>query len=399
MEPRHRRRLWRERRLARRGQGRRPALAWYNRAVMLIGVVVLIAVAIAACAGVAVALLLRRAAVGPTLVVSALADLKSIGEKVDQLAEIRTRLEVGDAAQRDVKERLEKTYQTLEALRVQAEERRKAQEDTLAVTRRIEGVFYGSHSKGKAGESVLAEALRALPPDMLARDVNVHGKVVEFGLVLANNRVCPIDSKWPGSDLLLRVDEATDEGERARLCREIEKEVERRVREVAQYIDPAQTTPWAIAAVPDAALSVCTTVYAEAHRRGVLLMSYSMCLPYLLAVYRLHMQYAQSIDLENLKVRLGDFGRSLDEIDAILDNRMQRAGVMVQNAYNECKNLLAKMRGSLTALVQQQAIEEGGNMALPQPPPGDTVMLEGKEHPIHHRRMGGAPGFDDVRYW
>jgi hypothetical protein len=147
--------------------------------------------------------------------------------------------------------------------------------------------------------------------------------------------------------------------------REIEREVEKRIREVAQYIDPAVTTPYALAAIPDSALSVCTNIYAEAHRRHVLLMSYGMTIPYLLALYRLHMQYAQTVDLENLKARLADIGRSLDELDTILENRIARSATMAQNAYTECKQLLGRMRGSLMALsaaggqVDEAALEGG----------------------------------------
>ncbi len=307
-------------------------------------VVLLVALLLAVALG-----LSRRAQPDGAAAAAVQMSLQAIGEKLKTLDELKTRLEVGDRTQLGMAQRLDEAQKGIEALRTQAEERRRAQDEMLSTTRRIESVFYGSASRGKAGENVLAEALRALPADMVLQNVSIKGKPVEFGLVMADGRCLPIDSKWPSAGLLVRLDDC-GESDRAGLVREVQKEVEKRVREVAQYIDPDCTTPYAVAALPDAALAVCSTAYAEAHRRHVLLMSYSMAVPYLLALYRLQMQYSQTVDLENLKSRLADIGRGLDEMDEMLENRVARGTTMLDNFYGEARRVISRLRGSLITL-------------------------------------------------
>src|SRR5262249_62188722 len=131
--------------------------------------------------------------------------------------------------------------------------------------------------------------------------------------------------------------QAAAPGRQARLAAAVEKEVERRVREVSQYIDPATTAPFALAAVPDAAYAVCRSAFAEAHRRHVTIVAYSMALPYLLLLYRLHLQFARSADMDNLQACLMEIDRQVDALDATLENRLQRAVTMLGTAYQEGK--------------------------------------------------------------
>jgi DNA recombination protein RmuC len=180
---------------------------------------------------------------------------------------------------------------------------------------------------------------------MLVRDLALNGRVVEFGLRLGDGRTLPIDSKWPAADLLVQLDRVGGD-ERIAAAREIEREVERRIREAAQYILPGHTTPYALVALPDAALACCTSAYREAQKRSVLLMSYSMAVPYLLALYRLHLEYAGSLDIERVRAQLIDIERGLGELDAILENRLARAATMTQNAYFEAKQVTARLRAT-----------------------------------------------------
>ena len=307
---------------------------------------------------------LRQGRGADPALLTALADLRNLSAKVDQLAEIRTQQALAEATQRELKERLERAHQAIETLQVETRLRHQHQEETLTVARRIESVFYGSYAKGRAGENVLGEALSHLPPDMVSLNFAVNGKMVEFGLILANGKVLPIDSKWPSSDLLPRLEQSDDEAERARIIKALEREVERRIREVAQYIDPVRTADMAVAALPDAVYALCRSAFAEAYRRRVFVTSYSMALPYLLALYRLHMQYAQTIDLENLKVRLNDIASNLAEMEQILENRLARAHTMMGNASVELRQLVGRLRGTLAYLQQEEV-----SAAVEPPPP------------------------------
>ncbi len=127
--------------------------------------------------------------------------------------------------------------------------------------------------------------------------------------------------------------------------------MERRVREVSQYIDPAATSTFALAVIPDAAYDVCRGAIMSAHRRHVMVVGYAMALPYLLTLYQLHLQFARTVDMERLQSALIDVERHLDTLEAILDNKLQRALTMLQNTYTEGKQVSARIR-SATQSVQ-----------------------------------------------
>jgi hypothetical protein len=71
-----------------------------------------------------------------------------------------------------------------------------------------------------------------------------------------------------------------------------------------------------------------------------------MALPYLLTLYQLHLQFARSVDMEKLQSALIDVERHLDTLEGVLENKLQRAVTMLQNAYGEGKQVSAKIRAS-----------------------------------------------------
>ena len=143
----------------------------------------------------------------------------------------------------------------------------------------------------------------------------------------------------------------------AQLAGQIEREVERRAREVSQYIDPATTAPFALAVVPDGAYATCRGAFAEAHRRHVIIVGYSMALPYLLAVYQMHLQFARSVDMENLQACLMDVDSQLDGLDGILENKLQRALTMLGNTYQEGRQGVARIRASVQSIQAAERME------------------------------------------
>ena len=79
-------------------------------------------------------------------------------------------------------------------------------------------------------------------------------------------------------------------------------------------------------------------------------MPYSMTVPYVLALFRLHLQYARSIDLENLEGYLLQMEDGLTGLDRSLENSISRGSIMIQNAFADCKRTVGQMRGALAAL-------------------------------------------------
>src|ERR1700704_4016528 len=285
------------------------------------------------------------------------------------VAELKVRLEAGGQTQEsqaaERRERLTQTQSVVEGLRSALSARQPVEEEARASLRRLESVIAGSSTRGAAGENILEEALRHLPPEMLQRNVWVGGKVVELALRLPGGKLLPMDSKWVSSGALEQLaDPSLDATRRAQLAGQVEREVERRVREVSQYIDPATTSPFALAVIPDAAYDVCRGAIVSAHKRHGVGVGYAMALPYLLTLYQLHLQFARPVDMEKLQSALIDVERHLDTLEGVLENKLQRAVTMLQNTYTEGKQVSARIRSAAQSV---QSAETGSGEVSTEP--------------------------------
>jgi DNA recombination protein RmuC len=360
--------------------------------VELVLVILLVAVLVAL-----IAVLVRRpSSTGPSdSVLAALADLGSLKSHVETVSTqqgalsqslgmlqaavqgVETKVLESSAGVREaIGKDLSDARIVVERLKVDGEERRRMEEDVQASARRIETVLLGSRTRGAAGENILQDAFRQFPAEMIDMNFRVNGKVVEYALILANGKRLPIDSKWPSPELLDRLGEAMqDPAKEAALVQEIERIMRLKVREVRQYIDPAATIGFALAAVPDPILNACRRAHLEAYREGVILMPYSMTIPYVLALYRLHLQYARSIDLENLEGYLQQIDDNVTALDRLLENSIARGSTMIQNAFNDAKRNVGQMRGALAALRAAPEVSVSPAPEVEEIDEGDLALL------------------------
>jgi DNA recombination protein RmuC len=271
-------------------------------------------------------------------------------EQQRAIQEIKEKLLLESQLQNHLKEGIEKTRDLIEDLRKCEEVRKEREREFLERIKRIDEIVAGTSAKGISGEEILRETFKRLPPDMIETNFQVRGKVVEFALVLPNGKRLPIDSKWVAGKLVLALEKEVDPIKRKEIVEEIEKEVVKRIREVKQYIDPDLTWSQAIAAIPDSVYAVCKNAHLRAKEENVILMPYSMVLPLLLYIYRFHLQYAISLDLENLQNHLVAITKNLDEMENILENRIYRGATMVSNAYLEYKQLISRIKSSIEQL-------------------------------------------------
>ena len=289
------------------------------------------------------------------------------------VAELKARLVAGgqsqDTQSAALREGISHTQTVIEGLRSALSARQAMEEQDRAALRRMEHILAGSSTRGAAGEHILEEALRHLPPEMLQRNVWVAGKVVELALRLPGGKLLPIDSKWVSSPALEQLAEpGLDANRRAQLVGQVEREVERRVKEVSQYLDPAMTSPFALAVIPDAAYDVCRGAIVNAHHRHVMVVGYAMALPYLLTLYQLHMQFSRTVDMEKLQSALIDIERQVDVLEGILENRLQRSLTVLQNAYTEGKQASAKIRASAQGVqIVEGPVEEVSTAVQAEP--------------------------------
>lgn len=295
-----------------------------------------------------------------------------LGQRVDAttvgLAE-RT-AQVQASLQRDIAE----AHKLVEAVRTELVERKERDREIGRAVAHLEAVLAGSPTKGAAGENILDEAFSGFPPDMVERNFKVRGKVVEYALILAGtHKRLPIDSKWPATSEVEKLASQTDPAERQRTIAEIQAAIRRKVREVAQYIDPLSTTDQAIAAVPDSISAFCGEITYEAYRQGVLIMPYGMIVPYVLNLYNLHLKYARSVNLDSLENALSDIGRNVDSLEKTLEDRLRRGATMIGNAYDDVKRIASQIKLTLEYVRalpgspgQPESVGEGDGEDAPQ---------------------------------
>lgn len=249
-----------------------------------------------------------------------------------------------------IRAELSRAKTDLTELQTHTKARQELELRTADSIRRIEATIAGTQSKGAAGENILEMVFAKLPQDWQVRNFRVGDKAVEFGLRLPNNMVLPIDSKWAATSLLEQFVATDEPNERQRLKTQIEAAVLDRAREVKKYIDPNVTVNFGVAAVPDAIYELCYGIQADAFQLNVVLVSYSMFVPYLLLVFQTVLKTSHNIDLQKLDAYLQSAETNLAALQDELEGRLPRAVTMLNNSRNEMSLHLSKVRSGLTSL-------------------------------------------------
>lgn len=216
--------------------------------------------------------------------------------------------------------------------------------------RRLEAVIAGTQTKGSAGENVLEAVFSRLPAEWQVRDFRINGKFVEFALRLPNNLLLPIDSKWAATNLLEQFVHSEDIQEQQRLKKAIEDAVLSKAKEVEKYIDPAVTVNFGVAVIPDAVYDLCTGIQSDTFKLNVVLISYSMFIPYLLLVFQTHLKSSRNIDLQKFDAYLQTAQKSIEALQTELDGRFSRAITMINNSRDEMRTVLGHLGSGLTGL-------------------------------------------------
>jgi DNA recombination protein RmuC len=223
--------------------------------------------------------------------------------------------------------------------------------------RRLEAVIAGSATRGAAGENLLARSLCQLPPDLLETNLMVGNKVVEYALRLPGGRFLPIDSKWTSAQVLEDLADASP-SERRRLSDQLARDLRLRVREVAKYLDPERTIGLGLLAVPDALYGASPEAHGEGHREGVLVVPYSLTLPFVLAVYRLALRFGCAADTEGLEARLRGLDEGLERSAAEVESRLSRALVLLENGRDALRAEIAGARRTVGRMLESSEAAE-----------------------------------------
>ncbi|MBK8011348.1 MAG: DNA recombination protein RmuC [Deltaproteobacteria bacterium] len=246
--------------------------------------------------------------------------------------------------------------QELRALHEKAEARAVADREAQAMLRRLELVMAGGSQRGAAGENILSEVLAQLPPGMRDNDVRIGGKVVEFALRLPGDKFLPIDSKWPEASMLERLERLgrlegdVDPRERSDIIRRLEKTVLARASEVAKYLDPERTVMLGVAAIPDAVYHASVRAHAEAYRLGVIIIPYSLAVPYVLSILVLVWRFGEAVDLGEVRGGLAAVDQNLERVLGIVESQLARAATMTENASARIRSEVLDARRAMEAI-------------------------------------------------
>ncbi len=287
---------------------------------------------------------------------SGAADVRRLQDTLDRLARVQDELRldaqrgredalVGLAgATQDLQGRIAQAQRALAEVKALEQARGSQLDRATDSLRRLELVVAGSASRGAAGENVLARAFSQLPPDLLETNAGFGGRVVEYALRLPGGRLLPIDSKWTSVAEVERLEATDDPEERRRLREKVVREVRLRARDMAKYLDPERTLALAVLAVPDAVHAAVPEAHGEGWREGVLVVPYSLALPFVLTLYRLTVRFASAAGAEEAAALVARLPELLERMEEEVEGRLSRAVVQAANARDALRSDLAEAR-------------------------------------------------------
>jgi hypothetical protein len=115
-----------------------------------------------------------------------------------------------------------------------------------------------------------------------------------------------------------------------------------------------------VLAVPDAVHAAAPEAHAEGWREGVLVVPYSLALPFVLTLYRLTVRFGCVSSTEGLSARLARLSELLQRMDEELEGRLSRALVQAANARDALRGDLAEARRTSGRLAGFDGPEAGG---------------------------------------
>lgn len=314
------------------------------------------------------------------------AEQRTLRQAVQQLqttlAEVQTKLgslsqEQGSAASRldsrlgQLQELVTQAQQALLLLQKREEDVVRRQEEVSEFIRRIDAVLTGSASRGAAGEQVLHVFFEQLPPDFKAFNLRIQNRVVEFAFRLPNGKYVPVDSKWIGGKELEQLASQAD-GDRELERRRLEQELLRRCDEVVAYLDQNLTLGLAIIAVPDAVYRWTQQVHTEVLGKGVIVIGYSMVIPYFLTLLHFAVRFLRGEETQRLSQSAHQLAQALTAIQAELEGRFAKGLTMLQNSRHE---MAAQTSSALELVKEWQALGATGEQLLPLSE-GDELVHE-----------------------
>jgi hypothetical protein len=130
------------------------------------------------------------------------------------------------------------------------------------------------------------------------------------------------------------------------------RDVRGRIKEMTKYLDPERTLSLGLLAVPDAVYTAAPEAHADGYREGILVVPYSLALPYVLALYRLTLRFGCAVDTDQLADRLRALNECVRKLDEEVEGRLSRGIVQLENSREALRDHLGEARRSTDRLLQ-----------------------------------------------
>ncbi len=264
-----------------------------------------------------------------------------LGEVRDKVQVLQTSAAVEEERRRQeasVWQSVRNVESTLAAFQTEERQRWGPADSAFTALQRLTAVMLGSARVGATGERLVQDALNKLPDTWRITNHKVGNKVVEFAVRLPDELILPIDSKVVAQEDLDLLAQTTDPARQRQLERTIQGEILKRIAEVEQYVDK-RTPGFGIAAVSDAAYAVAGPILTQAYTTNrVIVVSYSLLLPFVLLVVDQHKQRSVNLDqLEQTRL-LDDIKQRLTRVDAEINGRLSGALKQLSNSKDELED-------------------------------------------------------------
>jgi DNA recombination protein RmuC len=262
--------------------------------------------------------------------------------------------------------------------RLQLQQQNEYQQTISQLLGRLNDFLYGNaQQRGAVGEQIVREQLRLLPAEWIAHNVRFAGNLeVEFALRAPNGKLLPIDSKWTAEHLLSQLNASTDLVEKNQLRKQICREVMERAIEVRKYLEPRRTMGFAIAAVPDGVFESCRHIQPVLAARDVVLLSYSLLLPYLLLLVHTMMVTVETAEMaevahaiQRTQLQMESMYQELDKMNPLINalgNVLQAdAGLndKLATAHDQMRVIEAQLAEVSSHLPNQSSLNYIGDLA------------------------------------
>jgi len=166
----------------------------------------------------------------------------------------------------------------------------------VGLTQKHESILSGAQSKGTLGEQHIEDRLTDLPHEWYDRNVPFPGGTVEFALRTPDKRWIPIDSQWTATELLFKLEKANSQSQRNLLRAEAHQAVSVRAKNALRFLDKENTLGFCIVAVPDPIFNLCVDIQAELASYSIVLVSYSLLVPYILLIVNQYLKTTRSTE-------------------------------------------------------------------------------------------------------